>query len=342
MPTPTPKPTPTPTPTPRPTPTPAPTTGPYKGVAATIPGNVYATNYDLGGQGVGYEDSVGANPGVYRTDGVDIKATSDAQTGTGYVLGWRTGGEWTKYTVTVAKAAQYSLTARVESDSSTGAFHVSVDGVTVSSATVPLTGPWDTGSSWEKLNLGAVTLTAGTHVVTVSADSQWFDLNYLTFTAPAPTPTPTPIPAPTILYASNYNTGGQGVGYEDSIGANPGVGRTAGVDLKVTSDTPAGSGFVLGWRTAGEWTKYSITTQASQYNLTARVESGSSTGAFHVSVDGVTVASTAVPLTGPWDTASSWQTLNLGTVTLTAGSHLIEVSVDSQWFDLNYLTFTEL
>jgi hypothetical protein len=98
---------------------------------------------------------------------------------------------------------------------------------------------------------------------------------------------------------------------KDSIGANPGVGRADGVDLKASSDIPAGSGLVLGWRTAGEWTKYTITTQAS--NLTARVESGSTTGAFHVSVDNVT-----------------------------AGSHVIEVSVDSQWFDLNYLTFTEL
>lgn len=132
------------------------------------------------------------------------------------------------------------------------------------------------------------------------------------------------------------------MGYEDSIGANPGVGRADGVDLKATSDKPAGTGFVLGWRTAGEWTNYTVNTQASQYKLTARVESNSSTGAFHVIVDGVTVASVAVPLTGPWDTASSWQTLNLGNVTLTAGSHLIEVSVDSQWLDLNYLTLTEL
>ena len=126
---------------------------------------------------------------------------------------------------------------------------------------------------------------------------------------------------PIVVYGSNYNAGGQGVGYQDSVGANAGAGRSDGVDLKATSDSPTGTGYVLGWRTAGEWTKYTVTTGAGKYSLTARIESAVSTGAFHVSVDGVPMSTVAVPLTGPWDTASSWKTLNLGTVTLTGGSH---------------------
>jgi hypothetical protein len=182
-------------PTPTPSPTPAPR--PYKGVPAPVPGSVYASNYDLGGQGVGYSDSVGANPGVYRSDGVDLKATSDAPAGTGYVLGWRTTGEWTNYTVNVSQAVSYAVSARVESAFNTAKFHISVDGKTViPSVTVPLTGPWDTASSWITMNLGSIPLTAGKHVVQVYVDAPWFDWNYLTFAAPAPTPTPTPIGTP--------------------------------------------------------------------------------------------------------------------------------------------------
>jgi hypothetical protein len=156
---------------------------PYNGTPTPVPGNVYASNYDLGGQGAGYLDRIGANSGVYRTDGVDIKSSSDIlQGGTRYVLGWRTAGEWTKYTVTVAQSDQYVVTARVESTFNTGKFHVNVDGTSlIPSITVPLTGPWDTASSWITLNLGTVSLTAGIHVITVSVDSQWFDLNCLTF-----------------------------------------------------------------------------------------------------------------------------------------------------------------
>lgn len=84
-------------------PSPTPTPGPYKEIPALIPGNVYASNYYLGGQGSGYQDSIGANRGVYRADGVDLKVSSDTSVGTGSVLGWRTTGEWTNYTVNVAQ-----------------------------------------------------------------------------------------------------------------------------------------------------------------------------------------------------------------------------------------------
>jgi hypothetical protein len=171
--------------------TPPANSGPYKGTAAPVPGIVYASNYDLGGQGVGYQDSQNGNPGAYRTDGVDLKLTSDtASAGTGYVLGWRTAGEWNRYTVN-AQAGKYTVSARVQSAFNTGKFHVTVDGSTViAPVSVPLTGPWDIASSWKTINLGTVTLTAGSHVVTVLVDAAWYDLNYLSFVAVLSTPTP--------------------------------------------------------------------------------------------------------------------------------------------------------
>ena len=71
------------TPSPTPTPTPGPTTGPYKGTAAPVPGLVYASNYDLGGQGVGYQDSAKWEP----------RHLSNGWSGFASYLGHRFGGD---------------------------------------------------------------------------------------------------------------------------------------------------------------------------------------------------------------------------------------------------------
>src|SRR6201993_1635127 len=72
--------------------------GPFGGTPAAIPGTVQAENYDLGGQGVGYNvTSVNGTANSYRSDGVDLEATSD--TGGGDNIGWTATGQWFKYTV---------------------------------------------------------------------------------------------------------------------------------------------------------------------------------------------------------------------------------------------------
>jgi hypothetical protein len=74
------------------------TESPYGGTAAAIPGTIQAENYDLGGQNVAYYDTTAGNSGgAYRTDDVDIEATTD--TGGGYDIGYTAPGEWLAYTV---------------------------------------------------------------------------------------------------------------------------------------------------------------------------------------------------------------------------------------------------
>ena len=51
---------------------------PYGGTAAAVPGTVQAENYDTGGQGVAYNvTSVNGTANSYRSDGVDLEATTD-------------------------------------------------------------------------------------------------------------------------------------------------------------------------------------------------------------------------------------------------------------------------
>src|SRR5579859_4524691 len=84
------------------------TDAPFGGTAAAVPGTVQAANYDTGGQGVAYNvASVNGSANSYRTDGVDLEATTD--TGGGDDVGWTAAGQWFNYTVNVASAGTYSL-----------------------------------------------------------------------------------------------------------------------------------------------------------------------------------------------------------------------------------------
>jgi GH18 family chitinase len=153
--------------------------GPYGGTPAAIPGKVLASNYDLGGQGVAYDvSSINGTGNTYRSDGVDLEATTD--TGGGYDLGWTAAGQWFKYTVKVATAGTYTVTFRVAAESAvTDAFHLSSSsGTNLSgSVNVPNTGGWQT---WTNVT-ATVTLSAGQQTLTFNQDNGGWNINYFTF-----------------------------------------------------------------------------------------------------------------------------------------------------------------
>ncbi len=154
---------------------------PYTGTAIALPGTVQAENFDKGGEGVAYHDTDAANDGgQYRTsEGVDIEASSD--TGGGYDVGWTEPGEWMKYTVNVATAKTYTVTARVASglaSGTAGTFHIEDETGKNLTGTISVsaTGGWQ---SWAGVSATAA-LRAGKHVLRVVIDSGngGFNLNY--------------------------------------------------------------------------------------------------------------------------------------------------------------------
>jgi len=155
--------------------------GPFGGTPAAVPGTVQAENYDLGGQGVGYD--ISPNNGTdssYRSDGVDLEATTDA--GGGDDLGWTAAGQWSTYTVNVATAGTYTVTFRVASESAiSDAFHIAnSSGTNLSgSVTVPDTGGWQT---WADVT-ATVTLPAGTQTLTLDQDNAGWNINWFSFTS---------------------------------------------------------------------------------------------------------------------------------------------------------------
>ena len=141
-----------------------------------LPGKIEAENYRVGGEGVGFHDTTSGNSGlVYRTDAVDVQATSD--TGSGYNVGWVVKGEWLAYDVSVAKAGTFVFTAR-SSSAVAGAkqLHLEIDGVAQPVAT------FEGGAGWQSfvnVELGKVKLSTGNHVVKVVFDSDKQNLNYV-------------------------------------------------------------------------------------------------------------------------------------------------------------------
>ena len=135
---------------------------------------------------VSYWDAdAGNNGGAYRTDDVDIEATTD--TGGGYNVGWTVAGEWLEYTVNLV-AGTYDVTTRVASQNSTGAYTLSLGGTSIGSDTVPSTGGWQV---WETHSVGSVTVaTTGDHTLRVDITGNDLNLNWIHFAvASAPTDT---------------------------------------------------------------------------------------------------------------------------------------------------------
>ena len=106
----------------------------------TVPGVIEAVDYDIGANGVAYNDNVyedadkfGSNSEawnngwVYRNDGVDIEYSSD-NTRSGLNIGWIEDGEWLKYTVWVPYSGSYNFSFNTASPNENGQLLLSIVG----------------------------------------------------------------------------------------------------------------------------------------------------------------------------------------------------------------------
>jgi len=156
-----------------------PTQEPYGGVPWPIPGRIQAEDYDLGGEGVAYHDTTPGNEGsAYRTDDVDICATSDV--GGGYLVKSIVAGEWLEYTVFVAATGPYDIKLRAATPNNGRYLHIEFDGVDVTGPIVlPNTGDWDVSAT---VVVPRVTLAAGLHIMRIVMDTGDFNLNWIEVT----------------------------------------------------------------------------------------------------------------------------------------------------------------
>ncbi len=157
-----------------------------------VPGVVYATDFDLGGEGIAYSDSDVANYQVstgsftawnngwsYRNDGVDIEKTQDLVNTNGFNVGWIAPNEWMQYSLEVTEAGIYDIHVRVAANVDGGQFYFTINGATLSSpATVTNTGGWQ---NWQTVSVTNVILEQNDSLLQFHANAGGFNLGSFEF-----------------------------------------------------------------------------------------------------------------------------------------------------------------
>jgi hypothetical protein len=200
--------------------------GAFGGTAAEVPGTVQAANYDTGGSGVAYHvNSVNGTANSYRSDGVDLEATSDTTdttgAGAGDDIGWTGSGQSFRYTVNAAGAGTYAVSLRVASPAGvTDGLHIaSLAGANLSgNINIPNTGGFQT---WATVTAN-VTLPAGTQTLVVDQDNGGWNFHAMNF-------------APTGVASSWFEVVNQASGLCATASGGSTANGTAVVDTACTS-----------------------------------------------------------------------------------------------------------
>ncbi len=163
-----------------------PTSIPFKN--HSVPGIIFGSDYDSGGQLVGYSDNDYKNTGSgsynqgwsYRNDGVDIEKCTDAITN-GFNVGWINTGEWLRYTVNIEDSGNYNFNFRFASTSSDGKFMLDLDDQNILGFTnIPNTGGW---KNWQTIEKKNIFLPAGEHKFKLKFFFEGFNYNYMEITS---------------------------------------------------------------------------------------------------------------------------------------------------------------
>ena len=304
---------------------------PYLGTARALPGTIQAEDFDEGDEGSAYHDATVENSGgAYRTTGVDLQSSSEA----GSNIGWIAPGEWLNYSVTVASSGSYFLEARVAAAGQGGTFHIESRGRDITGPlTVPNTGDWQSWTTVSRL----VTLQGGPQVLRLIFDASGSccvgNLNWLRITSTDAKPYSGAAPSlPGTIRAENFDEGGEGIAYHDTTAGNSGGQyRTSDVDVQTSSL----GGFNVGWITAGEWIRYSVTASSSgSYSFAVRVASPNASGRFHAVIGSANIQTVTVPNTGDWQ---SWTTVTFN-ADLASGPTVVKLVFDEGGFNLADIT----
>ncbi|MEM9275093.1 MAG: carbohydrate-binding protein [Cyanobacteria bacterium P01_F01_bin.143] len=268
-----------------------------------------------------FDTTAGNSGGAYRSDDVDIEATSDI--GGGFNVGWIDEGEWLTYNVNIPIDGLYYAVARVASRSERShGLGVSLNGQSTT-LNFGATGDWQ---SWGDVVGGAFNLSAGSYNLRLDMESSLFNLNHIEF-KPATSSLPSTVVR---VEAEDYNNS-----FDTTSGNSGGAYRNDDVDIESTTDV--GGGFNIGYIDEGEWLTYDVNIpENGNYQIVARVASRSEQlHQLDVSIDGET-RTINFDATGDWQ---SWENAIGGVINLTAGSYSLRLDMVSELFNINYIDF---
>ncbi|WP_041522358.1 carbohydrate-binding protein [Gilvimarinus agarilyticus] len=271
------------------------------------------------------DTSAGNTGGAYRSDDVDIEATSDE--GGGYNVGWIEAGEWLTYaSLNIPANGRYVVRARVAS-STGGAMSVDLNAgsILLGELAIPSTGGWQSWQTVEReVDLSAGTYNLGVYASTGSWNFNWIEVEPVGSTGGGG--------SSVTFEAEDYDNAS-----DTTPGNTGGTYRSGDVDIEATSDQ--GGGYNVGWTESGEWLAYNDfnVPTAGNYQFEVRVASGSG-GVLSLDVNGgsTSLGEVAIPVTGGWQT---WQTVTLDAY-LPAGNHSLGVYATTGGWNLNWIKAT--
>ena len=141
-----------------------------------VPGIIYLSDYDLGINGIAYNDDDFVNYSLetdqfqswnsgweYRNDGVDIQSNNDSFNSNGYHIAYLNDGEWMKYTVNISETGFYDINIRYASPQAGGKIKLYSDDIDITELiSIYNSGGW---SNFVNGFYEGVYLEAGSHVL---------------------------------------------------------------------------------------------------------------------------------------------------------------------------------
>ena len=158
----------------------------------SLPGKIYAVDYDLGTEGYAYHDLDVANYHVstgnftawnrgwsYRNDGVDIEPSEDPLNFSGHGVGFLDEGEWMQYELENAQPGIYDIVVRAASEVATGRFHFEMDGSPITEvAATPQTGGWQI---WQNVTIRDIIIEEGDKMLQFHVDASGSNISSFEF-----------------------------------------------------------------------------------------------------------------------------------------------------------------
>ncbi|HEX7585089.1 MAG TPA: sialate O-acetylesterase, partial [Prolixibacteraceae bacterium] len=151
------------------------------GIPAAIPGNINATSYDQGGEGVSYHDLTLTNDGdgIRPEQGVDTEFRLPEGT-----IGGIATGEWLEYTVDVLEDGYYTFEIQFSTAGRYGKFHIEFDGIDkTGQVSVLTTGGY---SKFATRTITGIALNKGVQVMRIFFDYAEYNMGTISVTREIP------------------------------------------------------------------------------------------------------------------------------------------------------------
>ena len=144
----------------------------------------------------------------------------------------------------------------------------------------------------------------------------------------------------------NFDEPGYGAGndsYSDNDSEDHGAESNGGKSYREGTGVDIykkATGYIVGYNQADEWLEYTVNVAAAgDYTMFAAVASGSTSGAFKLSIDGDDITDEiAVPKNEGDDNYDDYGKVKAN-VKLPAGEHILRFTVTGNWMDIDYIQF---